>query len=280
MAEDMDGTPRRAVGIECESVAREYIAKSSSVRALEDITMGVRPGQFVSLVGPSGCGKSTLLRLIAGLEAPTAGTVKIDSEVVDEPHRELGVVFQDDLLMPWRTVLANVLLQSAVRGDRTQRIRERAHALLSQVGLDGFERKYPSQLSGGMRQRVGICRAILHSPRLLLMDEPFAALDAMTRDQMAVDVAAMAADLGITVVFVTHSISEAVFLSDRVLVMSPRPGRIEADITVSIERPRSLHVRQAADFGRYVREVTEVFEGLGILRDRQPAGSLRPEGTT
>lgn len=275
----VDETTRRSVGIQCEAVGREYGAKGGTVRALDEISIDVRPGEFVSLVGPSGCGKSTLLRLIAGLEKPTKGTVKIDSEVVREPHRELGIVFQQDLLMPWRTVLANVLLQSVVRGDRSRQTRERALDLLSQVGLDGFERKYPSQLSGGMRQRVGICRAILHSPRMLLMDEPFAALDAMTRDQMAVDVAAMATDLGITVMFVTHSISEAVFLSDRVLVMSPRPGRIEADIAVSIERPRTLHVRQSAEFGRHVGEVTEVFEGLGILHDRQ-SQHLRREGTS
>lgn len=267
------GLSDKAVGIQCCSVRREYEARKSVVTALEDVSADVRPGEFVSLLGPSGCGKSTLLRLVAGLESTTSGEVLIDGELVTEPHPDLGIVFQDDLLMPWRTVLDNILLQSAVRRTNSPEMRERAMELIDQVGLTGFENKYPKQLSGGMRQRVGICRALLHRPRLLLMDEPFAALDAMTRDQMAVDLADMASRLGMTVLFVTHSISEAVFLSDRVFVMSARPGQIAAEIDINLPKPRGLHVRQSAKFAEHVGKVTEVFEQLGVLKDRQHTSS-------
>ncbi|MGW6459666.1 ABC transporter ATP-binding protein [Streptomyces sp. NPDC055078] len=257
----------RTAEIRVRGVHREYTSRKDTTVALRDVTATIPHGQFVSLLGPSGCGKSTLLRLIAGLEPPSAGTVEIGNVPVTGPHPDLGMVFQEDLLMPWRTVLDNVLLQSDVRrADRTA-MRERAHSLLRQVGLDGFESRYPRELSGGMRQRVGICRAILHDPALLLMDEPFAALDAMTRDQMAVDLAAMAGQRDATVVFVTHSISEAVFLSDRILVMSARPGRVVADMEVDLPRPRGLHVRESSEFAAYVGTVTGVFQDLGVLRE-------------
>lgn len=268
-----EGASDRAVGIECRSVRREYESHKSMVTALDDVSASVRPGEFISLLGPSGCGKSTLLRLVAGLETPTSGEVTIDGVAVTEPHPELGVVFQDDLLMPWRTVLQNVLLQAAVRGTNDAAMKSRAMDLIDQVGLNGFEHKYPRQLSGGMRQRVGICRALLHSPRLLLMDEPFAALDAMTRDQMSVDLAEMSGRLGMTVLFVTHSINEAVFLSDRVFVMSARPGKVTATIDIDLPKPRSLHIRQTPEFAHHVGEVTAVFERLGVLRDRQYSAS-------
>ncbi|GLU48743.1 ABC transporter ATP-binding protein [Nocardiopsis ansamitocini] len=267
----------RAARIGISGVERVYASTRSSVTALHDLTTEVPGGQFLSLLGPSGCGKSTLLRLIAGLEHPTSGTIEVGGTTVTAPHPDLGMVFQEDLLMPWRTVIDNILLQADVRRADRKAMRDRARELLAQVGLEACENKYPRELSGGMRQRVGICRAILHDPRLLLMDEPFAALDAMTRDQMAVDLADMAAQRDTTVVFVTHSISEAVFLSDRILVMSPRPGRVVADITVDLPRPRGLHVRETPRFADYVGQVTEVFEDLGILRDRRPAG--HHEGT-
>lgn len=259
----------KAVGIQCKSVRREYESDNTTITALEDVSVDVRPGEFVSLLGPSGCGKSTLLRLVAGLEPATSGEVTIDGDVVTEPHPELGMVFQDDLLMPWRNVLDNIMLQATIRRDNGPDMRAKALDLINQVGLTGFENKYPRQLSGGMRQRVGICRALLHSPRLLLMDEPFASLDAITRDQMSVDLADLASRLSMTVLFVTHSISEAVFLSDRVFVMSDRPGRIAAELDIDLPRPRRLHIRQTPEFVRYVGEVTTVFEQLGILQDRQ-----------
>lgn len=264
----------QAVGIRCESIRREYRTKKSHVIALEDVSIDIKPGEFVSLLGPSGCGKSTLLRLVAGLETATSGTVSIQGSPVTEPHPELGVVFQEDLLMPWRTVLDNILLQSTIRRSEPKAARARALELIDQVGLTGFANKYPKQLSGGMRQRVGLCRALLHSPRLLLMDEPFAALDAMTRDQMSVDLADMAQRLGMTVLFVTHSIAEAVFLSDRVFIMSARPGRIAAELSIDLERPRGLHIRQSVEFAQYVGEATSIFEKLGVLHDRRTEGEV------
>ncbi|MGI8311921.1 ABC transporter ATP-binding protein [Saccharopolyspora hattusasensis] len=267
-----DAPSQKPITVSCAGVRQEYETRRSTVVALDGATLDIKPGEFVSLLGPSGCGKTTLLRLIAGLEAPSRGVVSIDGDEVTSPHPELGVVFQSDLLMPWRTVLDNVLLQADVRRERSVQTRRRALELLAQVGLEGFEDKYPKELSGGMRQRVGICRALLHRPRLMLMDEPFAALDAMTRDQISVDLAEIAYRTEMTVVFVTHSISEAVFLSDRVLVMSARPGRIDTEVAVQLERPRGLHIRQSAEFGRCVGHVTEIFKRLGVLHDRSTAG--------
>ncbi|UOQ57842.1 ABC transporter ATP-binding protein [Leucobacter allii] len=259
----------KPIEITCEHVTKRYRARKTEVVALEDVTLHVQPGEFVSLLGPSGCGKTTLLRLIGGLEAATRGSVQIDGAEVSDSHPELGIVFQTDLLMPWRTVLDNVLLQVDVRKTRSPQTEQRARELLAQVGLDGFVDSYPNELSGGMKQRVGICRALLHHPRLLLMDEPFAALDAMTRDQISMDLSELAASTGTTIVFVTHSIPEAVFLSDRIYVMSPRPGRIAAEVEVSMPQPRQLHHRLDAAFTAKVAEVTEIFESLGVLSGGQ-----------
>ena len=257
-----------ALPIDLDRVSRDYRTTSTSVHALQDVSARIPAGQFVSLLGPSGCGKSTLLRLIAGLEKPTAGAIQIGGVQVKAPHVDLGMIFQKDLLLPWRTVLDNVLLQADVRKSDKSLATARALELLDQVGLKGFEYRYPRELSGGMRQRVAICRAMLHDPHLLLMDEPYAALDAITRDQMAVDLAATTEGRSTTVVFVTHSITEAVFLSDRILVMSARPGRIVADIEVDIPQPRSLHIRELPRFGQLVGQVMNVFEALGIFRSQ------------
>lgn len=257
-----------ALPIEIDRVTRDYRTSSTAVHALQDVSARIPAGQFVSLLGPSGCGKSTLLRLIAGLEEPTAGAIQIGGVRVKAPHVDLGMIFQKDLLLPWRTVLDNVLLQADVRKSDKTIATARALELLDQVGLKGFEHRYPRELSGGMRQRVAICRAMLHDPHLLLMDEPYAALDAITRDQMAVDLAAATEGRSTTVVFVTHSITEAVFLSDRILVMSARPGRIVADIEVDIPQPRSLHIRELPRFGQLVGQVMSVFEDLGIFRSQ------------
>jgi len=255
----------KPIEITCEHVTKRYSTRKTAVVALEDVTLSVRPGEFISLLGPSGCGKTTLLRLIGGLEPTTEGSVLIDHAEVLDSHPELGVVFQTDLLMPWRTVLDNVLLQADVRKVRDKQMVQRARELLEQVGLSGFIDSYPNELSGGMKQRVGICRALLHRPRLLLMDEPFAALDAMTRDQISMDLSELAASTGTTIVFVTHSIPEAVFLSDRIYVMSARPGRIVAEVEVSIPQPRALHHRLEQEFTSKVAEVTEIFESLGVF---------------
>lgn len=265
----MSGKPMTPIEVVCEEVSKRYSSRSAQVTALEKVSVTVRPGEFISLLGPSGCGKTTLLRLIAGLEVATEGSVRIDSEEVVEAHPELGVVFQTDLLMPWRTVLDNVLLQAEVRRQKTPEAIQRAKELLLQVGLAEFADSYPHELSGGMKQRVGICRALLHRPRLLLMDEPFAALDAMTRDQISVELSELAAVEGTTIIFVTHSIPEAVFLSDRIYVMSARPGRIAAEVTVGQRQPRQLHDRSEPEFFSTVAEVTAIFESLGVLHDKR-----------
>lgn len=217
-----------------------YPSRRTSVHALQGVSLRAREGEFISVVGPSGCGKSTLLKIVAGLLRPTSGTVKVDGKEVKGPGGNVGIVFQSPLLMAWRTILQNVLLQVEIRGLRVSDYREQAKQLLNMAGLSGFEQSYPHELSGGMQQRVGLCRALIHDPALLMMDEPFGALDAMTREQMNVELQRIWLQRQKTVLFITHSISEAIFLGDRVLVMSPRPGRLLADIPVDFERPRAM----------------------------------------
>jgi NitT/TauT family transport system ATP-binding protein len=253
--------------VDVRAVRKVFDTRSGPVHALEDINLDVREGEFVSLLGPSGCGKSTLLSIIAGLIPASAGTVSVLGRAVVGPVVDLGIVFQQDLLLPWRSVLKNVMLQIEVRRLPTRQYLDRARELLALVGLDGFLEKLPAELSGGMRQRVAICRALVHNPPLLLMDEPFGALDAMTRDQMNLDLQRLAERQRTTIVFVTHSISEAVFLSDRVVVVSPRPGRVEAILGVPLPRPRRLSVRDNPEFNGFTREIRVLFERMGILRE-------------
>ena len=253
--------------VEVTDVAREFATSDGPVRALDGVSFSVRAGEFLSIVGPSGCGKSTLTMLIAGLMRPSAGSIAIGGSLVDRPQTDLGIVFQNPVLLAWRSALANVLLQIEMRGQDARRYRERARELLRSVGLAGFEARLPHELSGGMRQRVAICRALIHEPPLLLMDEPFGALDALTRDQMALDIQGICARGGKTVLFITHSITEAVFLSDRVIVMTPRPGRIDAVIDVDLPRPRRLAVREAPAFATYTREIRDRFMARGVLHD-------------
>ncbi|MCC7484277.1 MAG: ABC transporter ATP-binding protein [Burkholderiales bacterium] len=252
-----------------EGVAKTYETREGdSVPALEPTDLGIEPGQFVAIVGPSGCGKSTTLALIAGLLAPSAGRIVLDGEVVRRPHPRIGVVFQTDLLLYWRTVIDNILLPIEVKLGNPRDYARRAEQLLEQVGLQGFGGKYPGELSGGMRQRVAICRALIQEPGLLLMDEPFGALDALTREQMIVDLQAMWLSVRNTVLFITHSIDEAVFLSDRVLVMSPRPGRIDLDLAVELPRPRRWAVHTEPRFIDYTARIRRIFEAKGILTER------------
>lgn len=238
------------------------------VQALAPLDLQIDNGEFLTVVGPSGCGKSTLLSLIAGLTRSDTGMVTIAGQAVRGPYAELGIVFQKDLLMPWRTVLDNVLIQAEVRRLNRKALIGRARQLLELVGLSGFEAYYPHELSGGMRQRVSICRALLHQPPLLLMDEPFAALDAITRDQITLDFQGIWQDAHTTVFFITHNISEAVFLGDRVLVMTQRPGRVAKIMDLDLARPRRLALRETPVFNRYTASIREVFEAQGILRDR------------
>ena len=241
-----------------------YRGKTSTL-ALEAVDLDIGEGEFVAIVGPSGCGKSTLLRMVAGLHLPTTGNVSVNGRVVDRPQTELGIVFQSPVLLDWRTALDNVLMQVELRGMDPRAHRDRAVALLTQVGLGDFVDRYPHELSGGMRQRVAIARALIHDAPLLLMDEPFGALDALTREQMRLDLEALWLATRKTVVFITHSIDEAVLLADRVVVMSPRPGRIERTMDIALARPRGLNARRDPEFIRASDVITDIFLARGVL---------------
>ncbi|WP_038361602.1 ABC transporter ATP-binding protein [Bosea sp. 117] len=223
---------------------------TAAVTALKNISLDIKAGEFVSLIGPSGCGKSTLLRVAADLIGPSAGVVRIDGRPPDEMRRqrEIGFVFQDAALLEWRRILANVALPLELQGVARDERLARARALLDLVGIAGFENAWPRQLSGGMRQRAAIARAMSTSPRVMLMDEPFGALDQITRDRLNLELSRIAEREAMTVVFVTHSIQEAVFLSDRVVVMTPRPGRITRVIDVDLPHPRQLDMRGTERF--------------------------------
>ncbi|MFF2484593.1 ABC transporter ATP-binding protein [Paenibacillus sp. NPDC058071] len=254
-------------------VEKTFQTRGGPVQALSKVSLEIEPLSFVSVVGPSGCGKSTLMNLLAGLDAPSGGTIEIGGVAMKEPQDGNAVVFQKDLLLEWRTVMANILLPFELqnitwfdRKDRTTN-RQLAEDMLKMVGLEGFGDKYPFELSGGMRQRVSICRALIQKPTLLMMDEPFGALDALTREQMMYDLLRMYNQYKCTVVFITHSIEEAVFLSDRVLVMSPRPGSVVKDIRIDLERPRGMDTRMDSRFLQYVREIRGVFQSQGVLAE-------------
>ena len=271
----------RDVGVKIDSVRKAYETRGEPIVALEDCSLDLKPGEFVSVVGPSGCGKSTLMLIVAGLIPASHGSVTIGETVVRTPYTDLGIVFQEPVLLDWRKVMGNVLLQVELRrGFDKRKYLARAHELLDLVGLTGFESRYPFELSGGMRQRDSICRALLHDPPLLLMDEPFGALDALTRDQLNLDLQNIWLGSGKTVMFVTHSISEAVFLSDKVAVFSSRPGRVIEVLEIDLPRPRHLSIRETPEFGRYAGEIRRVFASLGILRDDALApgetGASRP----
>ena len=249
--------------IQLDGISKDFHTGRDVVRALDVVDMTVEPGTFVSILGPSGCGKSTLLALIAGLEKPTTGSVVVGGVSLRGPNVDAGVVFQRDLLLDWRSALDNVLLQFTMRGESPAAHREQAMALLRQVGVDGFAASYPYHLSGGMRQRVAICRALVHEPSMLLMDEPFGALDAITREQMAVDLSGLSDRSAKSVVFVTHSIEEAVFLGDRVLVMSGRPGRFIADIAIDVARPRTAWPHGLSPFDPFIKAARAALEAGG-----------------
>jgi len=253
--------------IRVDGVTKTYRSPRGNVQALADVSLDVGEREFVSIVGPSGCGKSTLLMLVAGLYLVSRGRITVGGREVAAPVTDLGIVFQKDVLLDWRTVIDNVMLQPEVRRLPPAEHRQRALALLAQVGLADFADKYPGELSGGMRQRVAICRALVHDAPLLLMDEPFGALDALTRDQMNLDLLRMWEAGRKTVLFITHSISEAVFLSDRVVVMSPRPGRVRDVLAIDLPRPRPLALRESAEFGRCTRELRKHFQDMGVLRE-------------
>jgi NitT/TauT family transport system ATP-binding protein len=238
-----------------------------AVVALADVSLHAKRGQFVSIVGPSGCGKSTLLRAISGLLPVQGGTITVNGHAVSGPYLRAGLVFQKAALFDWRTALDNVLLQAEIRGLPPREYRQKAMALLDLVGLRGFEHRYPDELSGGMQQRVAICRALLHDPDLLLMDEPFGALDAITRERMHQELEKTWIAKPKTIVFITHDIEEACFLSERVDVMSPRPGRIVASVPIDFARPRPLSIKSSPQFQQHVARIRDAFDQLGVYRD-------------
>ena len=231
------------------------------VVALEDVSVSIRANEFVTLVGPSGCGKSTLLRIVAGLILPTAGSASIGGVPIREPRSETGIVFQAPTLLPWASVMDNVLFPLRMMHKIDSTSADKAAALIKLVGLSGFERKSPQELSGGMQQRVAICRSLIHDPDILLMDEPFGALDALTREEMTMELLRIWSERPKTVLFVTHSITEAVILADRVMVMSPRPGRIVEIIDVKAPRPRSFQLEDSTAFHDASRRIRELIFG-------------------
>jgi len=268
MAVQPDRKDGSGVRVEISGVSKTYrTARGERVHALDAVSLDLKAGEFVSIVGPSGCGKSTLMMLISGLIPASTGEIRVGGRPVAGPAPEAGIVFQRDLLLEWRTILANVLLPCEIKHQDRSRYTDKARHLLAMVGLGGFEEKYPSELSGGMRQRVAICRALVQEPGLLLMDEPFGALDALTREQMNLDLQRMWGEARNTVLFITHSIEEAVFLSDRVMIMSPRPGRILDVLAVGQERPRGAHTRSERRFAECIEHIRQLFQAQGILSE-------------
>ncbi|MDB5826085.1 MAG: transporter ATP-binding protein [Variovorax sp.] len=245
--------------IRIAGLSKTFGGGSDGVLALKDIDCTIQQGSFVTIVGPSGCGKSTLLRILAGLLDYSTGTVMLDGQPIRGTRRDVGVVFQSSILLPWRTILENVMLPAEVLGLDKKKARERAMQLLQMVRLEGFEHKLPCQLSGGMQQRASIARALLHDPKILLMDEPFGALDAMTRERMNLELQRIWMESGKTVVLITHSIPEAVFLGDKVFVMSPRPGTLERVLPIDLPRPRSMEAMSHPVFAAASASIRERF---------------------
>jgi len=242
--------------IHLSGVSKTYRRGRTEHLAISDATFDVMPGELVSLVGPSGCGKSTLLKILAGLHPHDAGTVRIGSEShAFDPSRDIGMVFQAPLLLKWRRILENVLLPAEILGLPAAASRERAKGLLNLVGLSGFEEKYPYELSGGMQQRAAIARSLIHDPKLVLMDEPFGALDALTREKMNLELLRIWKESGKTIVFVTHGISEAVFLGTRVVVLTAGPARMADNFEIDLPRPRTLDMKTHERFGEYTRRI-------------------------
>jgi NitT/TauT family transport system ATP-binding protein len=254
-----------SVPVGVRGVRKVYDSPSGTIEALGPINLEIPSGQFVSLVGPSGCGKSTLLLMLAGLLDVTEGRIEVAGKPVQAPLPDVGIVFQGNVLVDWRDALGNVMLQIEMMGRKRSEYQARALDLLASVGLSDFAHRFPYELSGGMQQRTAFCRALIHDPPLILMDEPLGALDAMTREQLRGDLERLWMGKPKTVVFVTHSIEEAVQLSDQVVVISPRPGKIVRQVAVDLPRPRTLSVRQSAPFHEMVRTIKEIFLQYGLI---------------
>jgi NitT/TauT family transport system ATP-binding protein len=242
-----------------KNLKKVFTTRDGVLEALGSVTFDVYPEEFVSIVGPSGCGKTTLLKIIAGLTNQSEGQIIVDRGSFD-PSREVGFVFQKALLLNWRRVLDNVLLPIEILKLDKKKYIPKVMELLSLVGLEGFERSYPNELSGGMQQRVSLARALIHDPKMILMDEPFGALDAITREKMNLELLRIWAESKKTVIFITHEINEAVFLSDRVVVLSARPSRMIDALDINLPRPRTLDIRTSPRFGEYAVKVYKMLE--------------------
>ncbi len=249
--------------LEGRGIRHLYSGVQGALLALDEVSLAVGQGEFVAIVGPSGCGKSTLLRILGGLLPPSEGVVRLDGQQLASPRRQVAYVFQAVNLMPWRTVLRNVTLPLEVAGVSRVQAEQRAAGLLRLVGLTGFEGVYPRALSGGMAQRVALARALVAEPEVLLLDEPFGSLDALNREQMNLELLRIWGARRVTAVMVTHDLQEAVFLADRVMVMSPRPGRIESEVVVNLPRPRTVDVMYTEFFGALSRRVREAVQVSG-----------------
>jgi NitT/TauT family transport system ATP-binding protein len=260
----------RAPFIALKNIRKVYRTGNEDFLAVSDVTLDITEGELVSLVGPSGCGKTTVLKMLAGLHQPDGGTLTIgNADSPFDPGRDVGMVFQQALLLNWRNIIDNVLLPAEIVGLQMRGARERAHELLRMVGLAGFETKYPRELSGGMQQRAAIARAFIHDPKLILMDEPFGALDALTREQMNLEVLRIWRESGKTIIFVTHDIQEAVFLASHCAVLTARPARMAKYLQIELPYPRDLKMKTASAFGAYVRQI---YDQLGIISGAEPAG--------
>ncbi len=250
--------------IRLHNVGKTYQTKSGLIEACSEINLNIKRSEFVAIVGPSGCGKTTIMKMVAGLQPYTSGTITVAGQKVESPQTDVGIVFQEAIMLDWRDVLANVMLQVDIRKMDRTKYEPIARDLLKATGLDGFEKKKPYELSGGMRQRVSICRALVHDPAMLLMDEPFGALDALTREQISMDIQHLWMETRKTALHITHSIPEAVLLADRVVVMGPRPGRIVEILDVDLPRPRRLD-QLPARFHDYSNHIRSIFKSKGVL---------------
>jgi NitT/TauT family transport system ATP-binding protein len=249
---------RHAAAVRIEDLSMEFISRGQRLVALQNVDLDIAPGELFVIVGPSGCGKTTLLRVLQGLASPTRGRILVGGKPVTGPGPDRGFVFQQDALYPWRTVLRNVGFGLELQGSPKAHARARAQAMIELVGLKGFESHYPHELSGGMRQRVNLARALAIEPAILLMDEPFAALDALTRETMQHELLRIAAAAGTTVIFITHQIDESVFLGDRVAVFATRPGRLQEIIPIDLPRPRPAGVKQSPQFQSHVARIVRL----------------------
>jgi NitT/TauT family transport system ATP-binding protein len=255
--------PRTPV-ISGRRITKVFRTREGENHALGPLDFDIEDGEFVSIIGASGCGKSTTMLIAAGLLTPSGGEIQVNGQVLDRPLTDIGIVFQDHLLLEFRTAIDNVLLQQRIRGLDRKATLARARELFQKLNLAGSENRYPSQLSGGMRQRVSIARALVHEPSILMMDEPFGALDAITRNQIRYDLEQLWMETKKTVIFITHSIEEAIGLSDRVLVMSNSPGRILEEIRIDLPRPRPVHLGEYPEFAKYAHRIFELFEQIGV----------------